>query len=267
MSYPFEDNPLNEYLLSLRLLDCQEYEARQELAKTDIQPIERAKWGKKLSTIQNDIKNLIKANELQSRTFDVFLGEKELALEQFEKEFPEPKKPNANCCHENTVIRLRDNGDKKPLVVSQCLSCGACKQSHKRNETKNWESLPPFDEALFKNRYSQNDHCWYQKRREIYWEIYGTEGIYPQFNSSSFSEEFKAIDLPPKYSEECKHSNTDTQITLRVYAKRKSPAVVLQCKVCGKHLKDIPKKEVPDIKRLPLFNESIVIEYKAEQSK
>ena len=87
------------------------------------------------------IKDIVESNQIPPRSYDVYLGEIELAVERFEKEFPKLEKPTI-CEHEKTGLRLKTHVNNTTHVVTQCLICGGLIKDHKKSIVEDWESLP-----------------------------------------------------------------------------------------------------------------------------
>ena len=249
LSYPFDESPFEYYLPALRKLRREELIAYALLGSDDLSNETRAEWTKKYNAFREEIKELIAKNQIEVRESNVYLGEIELALEKLNQEFPRPEKPS-ECSHEKQGIRLRRHANSSTHVVSQCLICGRVVKDHKKSDTPKWESLPSVEEGKRRKEevlYSR----WWELRNELVLNVVGEDGGFPRFDYFEFQNSYK-LDCPkPLSPSECSHYST--KLTLRKYSETNT-AIVLQCCVCGKHVKNIPKREVDDISVLPEFD-------------
>jgi 5-methylcytosine-specific restriction endonuclease McrA len=209
----------------------------------------RAKLVYQLSKIQECIENLISSNQIPARSFDVYLGEIELALEKFEREFPKPKKPS-DCEHPKSEMRLRHHADNTAHVVTQCLACGRVLDNHKKNEVTNWEALHPFEEG--KKRKEEIEYSrWWESKNNLLRNVISEDGHYPEFSYEEFSRDYETKNPKPISPSDCPHNST--QLTLRRYSPSNT-SIVRQCCVCGKHVDNVPKRSVKNPNSLPDFN-------------
>jgi len=81
LTYPFENNPFEDYFIELRNWRREERDAYQVLcqSKTSSEE-ERAVWDKKYNAAKSKIKDIVEVNQIPPRTHDVYLGEIDLAL-------------------------------------------------------------------------------------------------------------------------------------------------------------------------------------------
>jgi hypothetical protein len=179
----------------------------------------------------------------------VYLGEIEFALEKFEREFPRPEKPS-DCLHQKTEVRLRHHADSTFHVVTQCWDCGRVLKNHKQAEVPNWNKLPIFEEG--KRRREEIEYSrWWECRNKLMKDVVGNDGKYPEFNYEEFSKGYELRNPKPLSPYECPHSTQ--QLTIRKYSES-NIAVVRQCCVCGKHIDNVPKRNVKNLDLLPAFN-------------
>lgn len=214
MSYPFTNNPLEKYLVLLRKLKPQD---------------------------ETEIRALKEEYSLKSRTFDIYLSEKELALEKFEKEYPKPKAPK-KCTHSRQEIRIKIHKNHTEHLAKQCLICGMSVQDLKKSDVSNWNNLLIFDKTLGQDRY--NDYKkWWHNRYEILNKINPNQHI-EEFDTEKFEKEYILKNPSPVCPEKCTHQKFKK--TVREY-KNNSTAIVLQCLICGLHIKNLSKKGIDDI--------------------
>lgn len=243
-------NPLNSYLIQLRELEHHYFETYSKFPK-DRLPNEIEKHHLKIIAEQKE--KIIKEYPLEARNFDIFTNKVELALTEYEAEYPKPELTIKKCQHETIGLRLKINSNNSSHIVQQCLLCGESLTYLKKEDIKYWQSLPPYDERLGKEE-KELIREWYKKRDEIKNELFWEGDKLPEFDTEEFKNEFEKNNPMPLRSSTCEHINQE--LRLRVY--RKSDAVVSQCLHCGKHVKAIPKNQIKyDYKTLPLFDESL----------
>lgn len=252
LSYPFNESPFEKYLPELRNLRGKEFEMYGLLCDKEL-PIEaRTKLASQLGEIQENIRKLISTNQIPPRPYDVYLGEMELALAIFEKEFPKPKKPPA-CEHKRSEVRLRHHADHTIHVVTQCLVCGRVMAHHKKNEVPNWDILHPFEEG--KRRKEEVEYSrWWESKNILLKNVIGEDGKYPEFSYEDFSKDYEIKNPKPISPSDCSHNST--LLTLRRYGTLNT-SVVRQCRICGKHVDNIPKASVENLSSLPDFNDTL----------
>ena len=247
--YPFHKSPFEYYLPALRKLRREELIAYKFLDSDDLPNEARTEWAKKYNALREEIKELIAQNQIEARETNVYLGEIELALEKLNQEFPKPEKPG-DCPHEEQEIRLRRHANNSTHVVSQCLICGRAVKDHKKTETPDWDSLPSYEEGK-RRKEEVLYNRWWELRNELVKKVIGEDGRLPEFDYIEFQKTYELDHPRPLSPSECNHSST--RITLRKYSET-NIAVVLQCCACGKHVKNIPKKEVDGVGDLPEFD-------------
>jgi hypothetical protein len=106
LSYPFDNNPFEIYFLELRKWRGVERSSYQALFKARVNGEDYSALAKKFTEASERIKSLKQQYTLPKRDFDIYLGEVDLALEEYEREFPKQEKP-LPCSHSKTEIRLR----------------------------------------------------------------------------------------------------------------------------------------------------------------
>lgn len=244
------DHPLNSYLMQLRELEKNYFETYSKFPK-DRLPNEVEKH--QLKTVAEQRDEIAKKYPLEARNFDIFTNKVELALAEYEAEFPKPELTIKDCQHETIELRLRINSNHSSHIVQQCLICGESLTYIKKEDVKNWKSLPPYDERLGKEE-KKLIREWHKKRDKIKNELFWEGDKLPKFDTEEFKNEFEENNPIPLHSSTCEHINQE--LKLRIYSK--SDAVVSQCLNCGKHVKAIPKNQIKyDYKTLPLFDESL----------
>ena len=163
-----------------------------------------------------------------------------------------PEKPS-ECEHKRSAVRLKTYADNTKHIVTQCLICGRTLKDHKKSMIKEWQSLFPFEKDLRRDidiDYQQ----WWKLKSEVIENVLGDDGRYPEFDNDEFLDKYELENPKPISSGECNHSSTN--LTLRKYSDT-NVSVVLQCQICGKHIKNIPKKDAPNIDYLPEFDSEI----------
>lgn len=252
MPYPFYENPFEEYFLELRKYRKLERDAYVAYFMAKESGENTASFSKELFGISENIKHLKLNFAIPERDYDVYLGEVDLAIAEYEKEFPRPEKPTP-CKHDISQIRLREYADGSHHIVTQCLNCGSPIKDHKKSSILNWESLPSFDTTIKRNDVIAY-HQWWDLRYKIKEEAIGEDGKYPEFDDMQFRTDYEKHNPKPMSPHECPH--VEKILTIRTY-KNGSVAAVEQCFSCGKHIRSVSKKEVKNLRRLPAFNENI----------
>ncbi len=252
LPYPFNENPFEEYFLELRKHSKLKHDvyssyfiAKELGEKTD-------SFSKKLVEISESIKHLKIKYSIPDRDHDVFLGEVDLAIAEYEQEFPRPEKPSP-CKHKTNQICLRQYADGSHHVVTQCLTCGSPIKDHKKSSISNWQSLPSFDNSIQRADVVAY-HQWWDSLWKIKEEAVGEDGKYPEFDDNQFRVDYEKNNPKPMSPHECPHY--EKALTLRTY-RNGSVAVVEQCFSCGKHIRSVSKKEANNLRKLPSFNENI----------
>lgn len=249
MSYPFEDNPLDDYLDKRFKLRVDELSVRARIEDESSSVHDRNKARKELREIGCRIRELDEECWLEPRNFDVFRSRFELALEGFEQEYPRPD--NGLCKHETLLLTRRTFRNNSVHVVRQCQDCGRQKGALSKYTT-DVSSLPAFDESL-PNKLSNYHNWWHAERDRIVSEVAALGNEAPTFPYSDFEQSYLRK-YPSPYPEECAHENKDNR--LRRYPSG-GDAVVSQCVDCGKHLSSVSKKSVSNWQQLPPYDESL----------
>lgn len=245
------DHPLNLYLMQLRELEKNYFETYSKFPK-DRLPNEVEKH--QLKTVAEQRDEIAKKYPLEARNFDIFTNKVELTLAEYEAEFPKPELTIKDCQHETIELRLRINSNNSSHIVQQCLLCGESLKCLKKEDVKNWKSLPPYDEKLGKEEKKLLQE-WYKKRDEIKKYTLWEGDKLPAFNEEQFKKEYEKNNPVALCSSICEHVNQI--ITLRVYS-NKNNAIVSQCIDCGKHVRAISKSQIPyDYQLLAGFDESL----------
>lgn len=243
-------NPLNSYLVQLREFEQNYFETCLKIPN-DRLPNEIEKHQIKIITERKE--EIVKEYPLEARSFDIFTNKVELALAEYEAEFPKPELNIKDCQHETIELRLRINSNNSSHIVQQCLLCGESLTCLKKEDVKNWKSLPSYDERLKKEE-KKLIREWFKKRNEIEKKVLWEGDKLPEFDEEQFKKEYVQTNPLPLQSPTCEHVNQI--LTLRVY--KNSDAIVSQCIDCGNHVKAIPKNQITfDYKVLPLFDESL----------
>jgi len=244
LSYPFENNPFEEYFKQLRNERKNEHDFLIML-NSDKLPINiRAIYVEKLKNTLSKIKTLIDNVYITPRSYDIYLGQLDLAIEKLQRDFPEP------CDHKVTDIRLREFSDQSTHIVTQCLTCGRAIKDHKKSDIHNISSISEFEEGLRRKEEIAYQR-WWSLHNEIVERINGEDGKRHEFNYDVFVKNYEKKHPKPFTSNECKHKST--KLTTRIYSP-KNTTVVSQCTQCGKHLNNIPKNKVKNIQNLPPFD-------------
>lgn len=250
MAYPFHNSPFEEYFPQLRNLRREELGIYRLLRfKEGLTTEERLEFAHQINKISKDIESLTSANQIPPRTRDVYLGEIEFAIEKFEREFPRPEKPS-DCLHPKTEMRRRHHADNTAHVVTQCLECGRVLANHKKAEVPSWTKLPVFEEERARREEIEYSR-WWESRNVLIKNVVGVDGKYPEFNYEEFSRDYELRNPKPLSPYECPHSLP--KLTIRRYSES-NVSVVLQCGVCGKHIDNVPKRNVKNLDLLPAFN-------------
>jgi len=248
MSYPVENNPLNQYLRALREIAERQFELYLELSKA------RSESGDIQGLIQqirklDDHKNSVKADQLEPRGFDVFLTDRERAIREFDEQNPQPVRKD-NCEHAVVTKKIRTFRDGSTHIQGQCDECGRKIRDYKKTDYPNWTEFPEFDEEFMFGRYSDvND--WHKKRLEFISTLAPVYEGYSEFDYSAAESIFKCNHPVPITKDSCEHY--DTRLTRRIYSPD-NEAVVEQCGTCGKHLRSVSKAKVDSVEALPLFD-------------
>lgn len=243
-------NPLNSYLVQLRELEQNYFETCLKIPN-DRLPNEIEKHQIKIITERKE--EIVKEYPLEARNFDVFTNKVELALAEYEAEYPKPKLTIKECQHETIELRLRINSNSSSHIVQQCLLCGESLTYLKKEDIKNWKFLPPYDERLGKEKKLLQE--WYTKRNEVKNEALWEGDKLPKFDEEQFKKEYEKNNPEPLHSSKCEHLNQI--ITYRIYS-NKSNSIVSQCSDCGKHIKAISKSQIShDHQLLQAFDESL----------
>lgn len=249
MGYPIDLEVFEEYFVELRNLRSLEHLSFKLLCGNDLSHEARQIASDRCNDTRKRIRVLKEEHSLPSRTFDIYQGELDLALEKFMAEFPIPEKPEP-CRHASTELRLKTHADDSTHIVTQCLDCGAPITTHKKDGVPFAEKLPLFDKDI-KCEKSMEYWQWVANRNEIIDTTLGEEGRYPEFDLHEFRVQFEKRNTKPFCPGECNH--TSQHVTVRRYS-TSNVAAVLQCKDCGLHIKSVPKREFGNLDDLPEFD-------------
>lgn len=261
MGYPFNDNPLDEYLSKLFHLKIDEFNANCIRLDKTASKEERDAAGADIETLSEKIRELKNQFNIPERDLDQFKSPTELAVEKFLLENPEPPKPETyNCKHGQTQVVRRRFRNGSLHVVVQCIDCG-CQPSALQKKEYNLDALPDFDEDLHKRLTFEWD-VWESARYDVYAAEMKKGNDLPEFDEKGFNSNFQSEDPPPSF-ESCDHSHTEAR--LRTY-KSGSTAVVLQCILCGHHTGSSSKSKYPNFSLLPSFDERLKERCKIEIS-
>ena len=247
MPYPFENNPLDSYLLKRRQLKERDYLRIVELiTKPSAKPT--APEMRPPPSVHDELSELDRLVDIPQRTFDVFLSARDLKIKAFLEANPRPKP--IICLHPNSEYRRGVMRNGSQHVVTQCLECGLTLKRHRKVDYPNWESMPIADTALGDMFYKATTD-WYEKEAAMHNELPPAIDR-PSFDFAQFAGEYLKDHPLPINPYECPH--VKTELTLRVYQSGSCQAVY-QCVECGKHIRAISKNQVADIQNLPPFNE------------
>ena len=250
MSYPFSNNPFDRYVPKLRDLQKEDRSYCAQLSKATFSE-DKDKLGQSLELVRGQIKTLEQKIKLPSRSFDIYENTVNFLLEKFELDFPKPFDMSL-CAHLNKRIVKMKYPDKSLHVRSQCLDCGRPLDKHKKIEFNNWTLLPEFDEDLYSERKIKIGR-WFEKRNTAVNVNFPTD-TQSHFGYQEFREAYRKKNPRPLSQSECVHATT--KLTVRKYHNSQS-AIVEQCRICGKHLKSLPRNCVKHMCRLVDFDEEI----------
>ncbi|MDW3711707.1 MULTISPECIES: HNH endonuclease [Pseudomonas] len=251
MGYPFEKNPLDEYLPKLFKLRIEELDATCIRDNSESTKKAKEAAANKLIQLNSEIREITLKFSVPEREIDQFKSKAELAVEKFLLEYPEPSKPDPNCEHNQTQVTKKEFRDGTLHVVAQCLSCGSQARALQKKDYQ-IGTLPAFDDSLRERLHSEWRH-WSLARDAVFSKEINKDNSIPNFDIEAFDSRFQTNDPKPEH-EDCKHSNTEARI--RTY-KNGSTAVVLQCILCGHHTGSASKRNYPAISALPLFDEQL----------
>lgn len=248
MGYDFENSPLNSYLEQLRELQIEAAIAQSESFDSNNTYEVRKAAQKKSIRIFQEISELRKNNSLPPRDFDVFHSPAELAREKFLADNPEPYNPS-QCHHPDIELRIRAFDDNSTHLVKQCLSCGKALGNAKKDNNPDWMSYPEFNSNIgSKERATYRN--WITMRQQTITDALVEIDTTPDFNHAEFKAKYTESHPEPLSPSTCEHP--DTHITIRRYGDH-MPHAVVQCKICGKHVKGISKAGV-NINETPEFD-------------
>lgn len=252
MGYPFDENPLDEYLGQLFSLRVEELDSSYLLEEKETVGDKRLMVTQNLNAIREKIIALRAEYgfKLKPRSHDVFRSGPELAIERFKREYPAPPETGP-CTHAREQITKRVYRDGTLHVVSQCLDCGRAMRPQSKSKFS-LDSLPDFDENLSQaiNGYSW---WWNAEKYRIFSMANSIGSDIPSFDYAAFDAKFIKFNPKPVWVD-CQH--TRRAVRLRTYKSGHS-AIVQQCTDCGKHIADIKKSLVPLWSDLPAFDEEL----------
>lgn len=107
-------NPLNSYLVQLRELEQNYFETYSKIPKYRL-PNEIEKH--QLKIIAERKEEIAKEYPLEARNFDIFTNKVELALAEYEAEFPKPELTIKDCQHKTIKLCLRINSNNSSHIV------------------------------------------------------------------------------------------------------------------------------------------------------
>lgn len=247
MPYPFENNPLDSYLLKHRQLKTREFVLRAEF-------LEKRKMGENtkdiyqsLVSVGEQVLELKKTVPIAPRVFDTFSSDRDLKIKAFHQENPKPEKKV--CLHTITEKRLQRHCNDSQHIATQCLTCGVILEHHSKEANSNWESFTEVDIKL-NETFNWALTKWYGKKEALFDELPPAIEM-PEFDAAQFKERYLELHPMPIDPSDCLHSAT--QLTFRIY-KNGDSAAVNQCVDCGKHRSTVVKRSVPNIQSLPAFD-------------
>lgn len=257
MAYPFENNPLEDYLRERRALDQLDYMLSNPVSRAGRKHPAVAARRALLDRELRRRRQALRGRQLQPRTFDVWKSPYILALEEHARAHPPPEQPIA-CQHEKTKFKRHRTKNAGWHIWEQCLVCGEVTSRPKRRDHPQWESYPVFDQGL-RRRFEQAVTAYRD------WEHAFRERYFKEFDHAGFRRQYEADHPPPLVRSDCDHSHT--QLTVRVYeGKGTGAAVVEQCTQCGTHIRSVSRKQVEDMEALPPFNEALENDADAERA-
>jgi hypothetical protein len=249
MPYPFDANPLESHLAELRRL--KEEERRLSLRE------DQAQSGTAEAAALDAHLRLVKAGiaaaylrQPQARGFDVFETPLSLRLREFEEQNPRPTSPARTCAHASQERRVRTFRDGTIHACLQCLACGQKVADVPKPE--NWRELPRFGDAL-RDAASVPETAWQAERARIRYEIEGALDERFRFDDDGFSADYERSRPRPFDPTNCQHQTTS--LCRRTYGNG-TWAAVLQCDVCGKHLRSVRQADAPPPDTLKAFDET-----------
>lgn len=251
MPYPFKNNPLNSYLISMRKLQKEDKDLLFEIYyDNSITQERRLKAEIKRNEIQKQILSTKENCLISPRKEKIFKNKAQLAVIKFEIE---NKKPYAfeDCKHENIETRIKTHANNTEHIANQCLKCGFVINKQKKKDVKGWKNLQKFDIYLGKKERKDLSE-WKENRNKAYVNniIEGDE--IPDFNYENFCNSYTKEYPEPPSSHSCKHEMIEK--THRTY-ENGNDAVVIQCVSCGKYISNVKKTEVKNINNLKIFDE------------
>lgn len=258
MSYPFDNNPLDSYLLSLRALQEREFHLRVKLFEIRGMRQNAQEVFQLLNLVNKQLLDFRSSDPIEPRAFEVFLSDREKKIQAFHQQNPKPQVQV--CLHTYTELRREHQRNGSLHIVTQCLTCGTNLRRHSKDRFPNWQSLPEADVTLSK-AYHLAINEWHREKQALL-DQFPAYSDRPEFDAAQFKERYLKVQPMPIESSECPHETTE--LTLRTY-NNGTLAAVNQCISCGHHFSTISQSGL-NIYQLPSFNEDKCLQMKKAYS-
>lgn len=250
MPYPFENNPLNIYLVTLRSLKKQEADLSLIIEAEFTVSEEKLKAMNKRVEVSKEILRLKETCPIKPRKKQVFKNKAELAITRYEVENPRPY-AFEDCLHDKKEVRIQVYANNTEHLVVQCTVCGIRIGAKRKKDIPNWRRFNKFDTSLGKKEREKLSN-WKSERNLVYQDNIIEGDNIPDFDYEKFDTVYKKENPEPFSSHICNHKYTEK--THRIY-ENGNDAIVLQCVDCGKHVSNIKKSKKENINALRKFEE------------